>query len=299
MSDQTQKAGFVAIVGMPNSGKSTLMNALMGEKLSIVTAKPQTTRKNVSAILSSENSQIIFLDTPGILRPRYEMQRSMMRFLNESLDAADVISVIWNLEKDGDNTDLLSTKFEFLKNYKAPKVLILNKIDTYKDAKGVLPVIAKFQELEIFADIIPISALKAANTDALIRIFESHLPESDFYYPTDIISTLNERFFVSELIREKIFEQLKEELPYSTEVTITQFKEREAGKWFISADIIVEKDSQKGIMIGKGGTMLKRIGAMARKDIEAHLQMPVFLELFVKVRDNWREKPNMLRSLGY
>ena len=223
----------------------------------------------------------------------------MMRFLNESLDAADVISVIWNLEKDGDNTDLLSTKFEFLKNYKAPKVLILNKIDTYKDAKGVLPVIAKFQELEIFADIIPISALKAANTDALIRIFESHLPESDFYYPTDIISTLNERFFVSELIREKIFEQLKEELPYSTEVTITQFKEREAGKWFISADIIVEKDSQKGIMIGKGGTMLKRIGAMARKDIEAHLQMPVFLELFVKVRDNWREKPNMLRSLGY
>lgn len=299
MSDQTQKAGFVAIVGMPNSGKSTLMNALMGEKLSIVTAKPQTTRKNVSAILSSENSQIIFLDTPGILRPRYEMQRSMMRFLNESLDAADVISVIWNLEKDGDNTDLLSTKFEFLKNYKVPKVLILNKIDTYKDAKGVLPVIAKFQELEIFADIIPISALKAANTDALIRIFESHLPESDFYYPTDIISTLNERFFVSELIREKIFEQLKEELPYSTEVTITQFKEREAGKWFISADIIVEKDSQKGIMIGKGGTMLKRIGAMARKDIEAHLQMPVFLELFVKVRDNWREKPNMLRSLGY
>ncbi len=299
MSNQTQKAGFVAIVGMPNSGKSTLMNAIMGEKLSIVTAKPQTTRKNVSAILSKEDSQIIFLDTPGILRPRYEMQRSMMRFLFESLDAADVISVIWNLEKDGDNTDLLATKFEFLKNYNVPKVLILNKIDTYKDAKGVLPVIAKFQELGVFDDIIPISALKAANTDALIKIFENHLPESEFYYPTDIISTLNERFFVSELIREKIFEQLKEELPYSTEVTITQFKEREAGKWFISADIIIEKDSQKGIMIGKGGTMLKRIGAMARKDIEAHLQMPVFLELFVKVRDNWREKPNMLRSLGY
>jgi GTP-binding protein Era len=275
------------------------MNALMGEKLSIVTAKPQTTRKNVSAILSKEHSQIIFLDTPGILRPRYEMQRSMMRFLYESLDAADVISVIWNLEKDGENTELLATRFEFLKNYNVPKVLILNKIDTYKDSKGVLPVIAKFQELGIFADIIPISALKAANTDALTQIFESHLPESEFYYPTDIISTLNERFFVSELVREKIFEQLKEELPYSTEVTITQFKERDANKWFISADIIVEKDSQKGIMIGKGGTMLKRIGAMARKDIEAHLQMPVFLELFVKVRDNWREKPNMLRSLGY
>ncbi|MFA7327629.1 MAG: GTPase Era [Ignavibacteriae bacterium HGW-Ignavibacteriae-4] len=299
MSSQTQKAGFVAIIGMPNSGKSTLMNALMGEKLSIVTAKPQTTRKNVSAILSKEHSQIIFLDTPGILRPRYEMQRSMMRFLYESLDAADVISVIWNLEKDGENTELLATRFEFLKNYNVPKVLILNKIDTYKDSKGVLPVIAKFQELGIFADIIPISALKAANTDALTQIFESHLPESEFYYPTDIISTLNERFFVSELVREKIFEQLKEELPYSTEVTITQFKERDANKWFISADIIVEKDSQKGIMIGKGGTMLKRIGAMARKDIEAHLQMPVFLELFVKVRDNWREKPNMLRSLGY
>ncbi len=299
MSNTPQKAGFVAIVGMPNSGKSTLMNALMGEKLSIVTAKPQTTRKNVSAILTKEDSQIIFLDTPGILRPRYEMQRSMMRFLFESLETADVISIIWNLEKDGENTELLETRFEFLKNYDVPKVLILNKIDTYKDAKGVLPVIAKFQALGIFSDIIPISALKSANTDALIEIFQGYLPESEFYYPSDIISTLNEKFFVSELIREKIFEQLKEELPYSTEVTITQFKEREAGKWFISADIIVEKDSQKGIMIGKGGTMLKRIGAMARKDIENHLQMPVFLELFVKVRDNWREKPNMLRSLGY
>ena len=299
MNSPVQKAGFVAIVGMPNSGKSTLMNAIMGEKLSIVTAKPQTTRKNVSAILSRENSQIIFLDTPGILRPCYEMQRSMMRFLNESLDAADIICVIWNLEKDGDNTDLLTKRFEFLSNYKTPKVLILNKIDTFKDIKGVLPVIAKFTELGVFFDIIPISALKAANTDALLEIFNRHLPESEFYYPTDIISTLNERFFVSELIREKIFEQLKEELPYSTEVTVTQFKEREAGKWFISADILVEKQSQKGIMIGKGGSMLKRIGAIARKDIENHLQTPVFLELFVKVRDNWREKPNMLKSLGY
>lgn len=299
MNSLVQKAGFVAIVGMPNSGKSTLMNAIMGEKLSIVTAKPQTTRKNVSAILSRENSQIIFLDTPGILRPRYEMQRSMMRFLNESMDAADIICVIWNLEKDGENTDLLAQRFEFLSNYNTPKVLILNKIDTFKDVKGVLPVIAKFTELGVFSDIIPISALKAANTDALLEIFDSHLPESEFYYPTDIISTLNERFFVSELIREKIFEQLKEELPYSTEVTVTQFKEREAGKWFISADILVEKQTQKGIMIGKGGSMLKRIGAIARKDIENHLQTPVFLELFVKVRDNWREKPNMLKSLGY
>lgn len=299
MTETKQRAGFVAIIGMPNSGKSTLMNALMGEKLSIVTAKPQTTRKNVSAILSRDESQIIFLDTPGILRPRYEMQRSMMRFLYESLDSADIISVIWNLEKDGDNIDLLATRFEFLANYNVPKVLILNKIDTYKDSKGVLPVIAKFMETGIFTDIIPISALKAANTDALLKIFDSHLPESEFYYPTDIISTLNERFFVSEIIREKVFEQLKEELPYSTEVTITQFKEREAGKWFISADIIVEKDSQKGIMIGKGGTMLKRIGGMARKDIENHLRTNVFLELFVKVRDNWREKPNMLKSLGY
>lgn len=299
MTEIKQRAGFVAIIGMPNSGKSTLMNALMGEKLSIVTAKPQTTRKNVSAILSRDESQIIFLDTPGILRPRYEMQRSMMRFLYESLDSADIISVIWNLEKDGDNLDLLANRFDFLSNYNVPKVLILNKIDTYKDAKGVLPVIAKFIELGIFSEVIPISALKAANTDALLKIFDSHLPESEFYYPTDIISTLNERFFVSEIIREKVFEQLKEELPYSTEVTITQFKEREAGKWFISADIIVEKDSQKGIMIGKGGTMLKRIGGMARKDIENHLRTNVFLELFVKVRDNWREKPNMLKSLGY
>lgn len=299
MSSPTQKAGYVAIVGMPNSGKSTLMNAIMGEKLSIVTPKPQTTRKNVSAILSRDNSQIIFLDTPGILRPRYEMQRSMMRFLTESLEAADIICVIWDLQKDGDNTELLSTRFDFLPDYKVPKVLILNKVDTYSNIKEVLPVIEKFTKLNIFADIIPISALKAANTATLLEIFEKHLPESEFYHPTDIISTLNERFFVSELIREKVFEMLKEELPYSTEVTVTQFKEREKGKWFISADILVEKQSQKGIMIGKAGAMLKRIGAVARKDIENHLQTEVYLELFVKVRENWREKPNILRNLGY
>lgn len=299
MSNNTQKAGFVAIVGMPNSGKSTLMNSLMGEKLSIVTPKPQTTRKNVSAILTQDESQIIFLDTPGILRPRYEMQRSMMRFLDESLEAADIICVIWDWEKDKDNTDLLNTKFPFLEKYDSKKVLILNKIDTTNDIKNVLPAIDKFSQLEVFDEIIPLSALKSANTDSLLEIFRKYLPESEFYYPDDIISTLNERFFVSELIREKIFEQLKEEIPYSTEVTITQFKEREKGKWFISADILVERQGQKGIMIGKGGTMLKRIGASARKDIEAHLQAKVFLELFVKVRDDWRNKPNMLRSLGY
>lgn len=299
MSNTPQKAGYVAIVGMPNSGKSTLMNAIIGEKLSIVTPKPQTTRKNVSAILTEGNTQIIFLDTPGILRPRYEMQRSMMRFLSESLDAADIICVIWDTQKDGDNTELLESRFNFLANYKVPKVLILNKIDTYKDIKEVLPIIDKFTQLGIFTDIVPLSALKSANTTTLLEIFNKHLPESEFYHPVDIISTQNERFFVSELIREKIFEQLKEELPYSTEVTVTQFKERESGKWFISADILVEKQSQKGIMIGKNGTMLKRIGATARKDIEAHLQTEVFLELFVKVRENWREKPNILRSLGY
>jgi GTP-binding protein Era len=163
----------------------------------------------------------------------------------------------------------------------------------------VLPAIAKFSKLEVFDEIAPLSALKSANTDALLDIFKKFLPDSEFYYPDDIISTLNERFFVSELIREKIFGQLKEEIPYSTEVTITQFKERDKGKWFISADILVERQGQKGIMIGKGGAMLKRVGAMARKDIEAHLQAKVFLELFVKVRDDWRNKPNMLKSLGY
>jgi GTP-binding protein Era len=299
MSNKPQKAGFVAIVGMPNSGKSTLMNSLMGEKLSIVTPKPQTTRKNVSAILTQDESQIIFLDTPGILRPRYEMQRSMMRFLDESLEAADIICVIWDWEKDQDNINLLDKKFPFLEKYDCKKILILNKVDTTNNIKNVLPAIEKFSKLEVFDEIVPISALKSANTNALLEIFRKFLPESEFYYPDDIISTLNERFFVSELIREKIFEQLKEEIPYSTEVTITQFKEREKGKWFISADILVERQGQKGIMIGKGGTMLKRIGANARKDIEAHLQAKVFLELFVKVRDDWRNKPNMLRSLGY
>lgn len=299
MSEGKTKAGFVTIIGMPNAGKSTLLNSILGDKLSIVTDKPQTTRKQVLGIRSDKNNQVIFLDTPGLLKPRYEMQRSMMRYVNDSLETADIITIIWDLEKDKDKFDLLDRRFEFLGKIKKPKILLLNKIDTYDNIKEILPIIAKASEKGIFDEIIPISAIKNASVDEYLEVLKKYLPESPFYYDPELLSTQSERFFVSELIRENIFKRFREEIPYSTEVSIVEFKEREEGKWFISADIIVEKGSQKGILIGKKGAKIKEIGEVSRKAIEEHLQMPVFLELFVKVREKWRDKPNMLKNMGY
>ena len=294
------KTGQVTIIGKPNAGKSTLLNSILGVKLSIVTPKPQTTRKTVLGIYSENNTQIIFVDTPGIIKPKYEMQNIMMNYVDKSLDETDVICVIIDLsEYKTDKEYFHSSVVEKIKNAKKPVILLLNKIDTFLDIKAILPIMANFQEEGIYKEIIPISARKSSNIDEVIKAIEKYLPEGHFLFDEETLSTQNERFFVSEIIREQIFLKFSEEIPYSTEISITEFKERENGKWFINAEIIVEKKNQKMIMIGKNGDKIKAVGEKAREAIEEHLQMPIYLELFVKVRDNWRENPTLLKSYGY
>ncbi len=294
------KSGYIALVGKPNAGKSTLMNALMGTKLSIVTPKPQTTRKRVLGIYTDGDMQIVFHDTPGLLKPKYEMQRTMMEYVDDSMRDADIIAVLLDLEKCRDpKTYFHETFIENLSRIKKPKILLLNKLDTKTDRKEVLPLIIAINEMALFDEIIPMSALKSSNIGTFLEVAKKYLPEGVFYYDPEMLSTQPQRFFVSEMIREHIFRGFGDEVPYSTEVSISEFKERENGKWFISADIIVERDSQKKIMIGKGGLKIKTIGEKARADIEEHLGLPIYLELFVKVRKDWRDKKNMLKSFGY
>jgi len=296
----TTKVGQVSIIGKPNAGKSTLLNSILGVKLSIVTHKPQTTRKRVLGIYSDEKKQIIFVDTPGIIKPKYEMQSIMMDYVNKSLEETDVILVLVDLSKYKSDSDYFhSDVIQKIVSAKKPVILLLNKIDVFEDVKDTLPIIAKFQSTGIYNEIIPISARKTANIDVVLDIIEKYIPLSPMLFDEETLSTQNERFFVSELIREHIFLKYAEEIPYSAEVVITEFKEREIGKWYIAAEIVVEKKNQKMIMIGKNGDKIKLLGEKARKSIEEHLQTPVYLELFVKVRDNWRENPNLLKSYGY
>lgn len=297
---ENSRSGFVAIAGLPNSGKSTLMNAILGAKISIVTDKPQTTRKKILGIYTEGNLQVIFIDTPGVLEPRYEMQKRMMGFVSESIDEADLLLIIADVSKMHSPEEYFPPYFiEKVKAFKGKKILALNKTDLIFQKNKLLPIISYFTASKIADEVVPISALNSDNTDALVKLIESHLPESPFFYDPEVLSTQPERFFVSEIIRENIFNLLHEEIPYSTEVQISEFKERETGKWYISADIILERDSQKRILIGKGGDVIKRIGVNSRAAIEEHLGMPVFLELFVKVRDNWRKNDTYLRSYGY
>lgn len=294
------KAGYIAIVGKPNAGKSTLMNAILGTKLSIVTPKPQTTRKQVLGIYSDDANQIVFIDTPGILNPKYEMQKFMMEYVVSALEAADAIIFLVDVKKHKNELDEKSMQFlRAAKATKKPIIAILNKVDLYEDVKNVLPIIQQFNEMEIFEEIIPISALKETHTESLIATLVKYMPENEFYFDPEDLSTLNERFFVSEIIREQLFLSYSEEIPYSTEVVITQFREKAMGKWFISADILVERKSQKIILIGRNGEKIKKVGERARLAVEDHLQTPVFLDLFVKVRDNWRNNKNILKNLGY
>jgi GTP-binding protein Era len=295
-----RKAGYVAIIGKPNVGKSTLMNAIVGSKLSIVTPKPQTTRRNVLGIYTNNETQIVFVDTPGVLRPRYELHRSMMSYVEESISGADVVIVLADVTRPETAAKVLTPPFtEALKQCGKPCILVLNKMDALEDKKQALPMIASLDKLRLFREFLPVSALEADNTDKLLQIISDLLPENEFYHDPDTLSTLPQRFFISELIRETVFEQCTEEVPYSTEVAIAEFKEREKGKWYIAADIIVEKESQKAILIGSKGQKIKTIGQLAREKAEEHLQMPVFLELFVKVREDWRSNTTYLRSFGY
>ena len=294
------KAGYVTIIGKPNAGKSTLMNQLIGQKLSIITSKPQTTRKRVLGILSRENFQVIFLDTPGILNPNYLLQEKMMEYVFRSVQDADVILMIIDVTDDpyGNKTFKDEKIAEILKRNNKRVILLLNKVDLSKES-DLNKLEDMFREKSGIEDVLPISALKGFNFDLLKNMLIKKLPEHPKYYPDDQLTDEPERFFVSEIIREKILYLYQEEIPYSVEVEIEEFKERERGKDYISAIIYVERESQKPIIIGKQGTAIKKLGEIARDGIEEFLQRPVYLELRVKVRANWRMDEKYLKNFGY
>lgn len=294
------KSGYVAIIGKPNAGKSTLMNSLIGEKLSIITNKPQTTRKRIIGILTEDEYQIIFIDTPGILNPEYLLQEKMLGFISDSVKDADIVLLLIDMENDQDGAKILSDENvkKIINDKKLKKILLLNKVDLSSEVI-IKKLIGELNKGNLFESIIPISAAKKYNLDSVIAEILKHLPEHPKYFPDDDLSDADERFFVSEIIREKIFEMYKEEIPYSTEVLIEEFVERENGKNYIRAAIVVERETQKPIIIGNKGAAIKKLGKNARIAIEKFLGREVFLELFVKVREKWRSNPNMLKSFGY
>ena len=290
------KSGYVAIVGKPNVGKSTLINDFLGCKLSIVTPKPQTTRKKIMGVLTKEEFQIVFYDTPGIMEPKYELQKYMVREAYDAVEDADVVLMMAEpfeppAEKDKD-------LFEKVSRLDIPVILAINKVDLV-EKDSLIPIISAYDKLFKFAEIVPISALKGTNLDLMLSLIVKYLPEGEPFYPEDYMTDYNERFLASEIIREKVFEFYGEEIPYSTTVEIEEFKEREAGKDFIKAIIYVERDSQKGIIIGENGKAIKRVGVIAREEIERQIGRKVFLELWVKVMEKWRKDKKKMYKLGY
>ena len=294
------KCGYVTILGLPNAGKSTLMNALLGQKLSITTSKPQTTRKKILGILSSDSYQVIFLDTPGIIKPNYLLQEKMMEAVGDSIKDADVIVLIIDIFSDPEGKETLKNIFvsEKVLSSKKPLLLLFNKIDLTRQ-ENVKQLISNFESLNKFRKVIPVAALLNFNIEEVLSSIIELLPEGPKLYPDDIVADENERFFVSEIVRGKIFELYKEEIPYSTEVIIIDFTEREDKKDYILAEIIVERESQKGILIGKKGVAIKKLGLEARKTVEEFLQKDVYLELKVKVKGKWRSDEKQLKSFGY
>jgi GTPase len=275
------------------------MNALLGQKISITTSKPQTTRKSILGILSEENYQIIFLDTPGILEPGYLLQEKMMESVNASTRNADVLIYLVDLFEDGDGEKLF--KNEFVRNTlnnNTDKIVVLNKADLSDETK-ISRLISRLEKEGTFKNIIPVSATLLFNINTVLQSIIELLPFHPKYYPDDIVAEESERFFVSEIIREKIFEMFKEEVPYSTEVIISDFKERDTSKDFIQAEIIVERDTQKAIIIGKQGAAIKKLGQSAREAIEHFLGKSVYLDIRVKVKSKWRSDEKMLKLFGY
>ena len=297
------KAGYVAIVGEPNVGKSTLLNTLLQHKISIVTPKPQTTRHKIIGIMTGENYQIVFLDTPGLIKPRYLLQEVMMRYAESALNDADIILFMVDVKKVKTNEAVTKTlPFEILKRYadQRPIILVINKVDLVNKLE-VLPIIDFFSKVFPFKEIVPISALKGQNIDELKKVLLQYLPNHPPFYPPDMVTEHPERFFVAEIIREKIFQIFRQEIPYSTTVSIVEFREakEEGERDYIRAEIYVEKESQKGIIIGKDGQMLKKVGTLAREEIEWFLGRPVYLDLYVKARKKWRDSKAWLKRLGY
>lgn len=294
------KSGYVTIIGKPNVGKSTLMNQLLGERLSIISSKPQTTRKRILGILNGKEYQVIFLDTPGILTPNYMLQEKFLDYIRLSVKDADIIIVMIDMGNDKNGANTLSDDIvsKVIGDPKQKKIAVLNKADLSSEAE-IKELMDKLDAGDKFDSVIPVSALENYNTKAVTDTIIDLLPEGPRYYPEDQLTDEPERFFVTEIIREKIFELYRDEIPFSTEVEIEEFKERSKGKDYVLASIIVEKQTQKGIIIGNKGEMIKKVGEVAREAIELFLQRPVYLELHVKVKSKWRSNPQMLRRFGY
>jgi GTP-binding protein Era len=290
----THKAGFVNIIGNPNVGKSTLMNALVGERLSIITSKAQTTRHRILGIVNEENYQIIFSDTPGIIQPAYELQASMMDFVKSAVQDADILIYMVEMgEKELKDENF----FRKIVNAQIPVLLLINKIDKY-DQDAVVEKMAFWKEKVPNAEIYPISALEKFNVEPIMELIISKLPESPAFYPKDQLTDKPERFFVNECIREKILLNYKKEIPYAIEVETESFKEDDE-LIKIRSLIMVERETQKGIIIGHKGSALKKVGIEARKDLEIFFDKKVFLDLYVKVNKNWRTNDRQLKRFGY
>lgn len=297
MNDQAFKSGFISIIGRPNVGKSTFINRVIGQKIAIMSDKPQTTRNKVQGVLTTNHAQYIFIDTPGIHKPKHKLGDFMMKVAQNTLKEVDVILFMVNAEEGfGRGEEFILEKFQTVKT---PIFLIINKIDRIHPDK-LLTVIESYNEKFQFAEIIPISALEGNNIERLLEVVQKYLPEGPLYYPADQVTDHPERFIITELIREKALHLTREEVPHSLAVVLEKM-EKDPGKDMINvmATIIVERDSQKGIVIGKQGKMLKEIGKRARVDIENLLGSKVFLELWVKVQKDWRNKASQLRDYGF
>ena len=295
MSETKHRAGFVNIVGNPNVGKSTLMNDLVGERVSIITSKAQTTRHRIMGIVNTPEYQIVFSDTPGVLSPKYKLQESMLGFSEGALTDADILLYVTDVVEDPTkNAEFLSK----VAKEEVPVLLVINKIDLLGSQADLEAKVARWKEILPNAEVFPTSAKEHFNVDNLMARIVALLPESQPYFGKDALTDKPARFFVTEIIREKILLNYDKEVPYSAEVIVEKFDEKE-GAIHIMAVIYVERDSQKGILIGKGGMKLKKVGTDARKDIEAFFDKRVYLELFVKVEPNWRNRENKLKAFGY
>lgn len=297
MTETTFKSGFISIIGRPNVGKSTFMNKVLGQKVAIMSDKPQTTRNKIQGVYTTDDAQMIFIDTPGIHKPKHELGEHMMKVARNTLKETEVILFIINVTEELGRGDAFIV--DMLKNTTTPIILVLNKIDlVHPDT--LLEQIEVYKDLLNFTDIVPISALQGNNIDRLLDVIESHLPEGPMYYPEDRITDHPEHFIVGELIREKALHLTSQEIPHAIGVEVEKMKaDYEDGPIHVQATIFVERESQKGMVIGKGGKMLKEIGQRARLDIENLLGSKVYLELWVKVQKDWRNKKNFIRGLGY
>lgn len=293
------RCGYVALVGAPNAGKSTLMNALLGMKISIVTAKPQTTRKRVLGFHTGESHQIIFIDTPGLIKPKYVLQEAMVQSAHAAIAEADAICFLVDAERALERGEVLPDGLlDLFRQTGRPVFAVITKSDLIGDKQRMLPLMARLYEAFPFKTVIPISSVENQGLDGLLDELKQVLPMGPRMYPEDMLSDAPERFFVSEIIREKIFEQFRQEVPYATEVFIAEYRE-EVERDYIAAEIIVERESQRRIIIGAKGAAIKAIGTAARIDIEEFLQRKVFLDLHVRIREGWRDNEAWVRRLGY